>query len=49
MDDVLTMRGVEHNGHEKLTLLELVLQLHGEFRRSLEPIRGHGLTGCGFP
>ena len=33
------MRGVRHNGHEKLTLLELVLQLHGEFRRSLEPIR----------
>jgi DNA-binding MarR family transcriptional regulator len=33
------MRGVTHNGHEKLTLLELVLQLHGEFRRSLEPIR----------
>jgi len=33
------MRGVEHNGHEELTLLELVLQLHGEFRRSLEPIR----------
>lgn len=49
MDDALTMRGVEHNGHEKLTLLELVLQLHGEFRRSLEPIRGRGLTGCGFP
>jgi len=33
------MRGVTRNGHEKLTLLELVLQLHGEFRRSLEPIR----------
>ena len=33
------MRGVKHNGHEKLTLLELVLQLHGEFRSSLEPIR----------
>src|SRR6266849_8604175 len=33
------MRGVEHKGHEELTLLELVLQLHGEFRRSLEPIR----------
>jgi len=33
------MRGVKHNGHEGLTLLELVLQLHGEFRRSLEPIR----------
>jgi len=33
------MRGVEHNDHEELTLLELVLQLYGEFRRSLEPIR----------
>ena len=33
------MRGVEHNGHEKLTLLELVLRVHGEFRRNLEPIR----------
>jgi len=33
------MHGVEHNGHEELTLLELVLRLHGEFRRSLEPIR----------
>jgi DNA-binding MarR family transcriptional regulator len=33
------MRGVEHIVHKELTLLELVLQLHGEFRRSLEPIR----------
>jgi len=33
------MRGVTHNGHEVLTLLELVLRLEGEFRRSLEPIR----------
>jgi DNA-binding MarR family transcriptional regulator len=33
------MRGVEYNGHVEMTLLELVLQLHGEFRRSLEPIR----------
>ena len=33
------MRSVEHNGHEALTLLELVLRLEGEFRRSLEPIR----------
>jgi len=32
------MRGVIHNGDEALTLLELVLHLHGEFRRSLEPI-----------
>jgi DNA-binding MarR family transcriptional regulator len=30
------MQGVEHNGYEELTLLELVLQLHGDFRRSLE-------------
>ena len=27
------------HGYEDLTILELVLQLHGEFRRSLEPIR----------
>ena len=33
------MRGGKYKGDEKLTLLELVLQLHGEFRRSLEPIR----------
>ena len=33
------MRGVKHNGREELTLLELVLQLHSEFRKSLEPIR----------
>jgi DNA-binding MarR family transcriptional regulator len=33
------MRGIKYNGDDKLTLLELVLQLHGEFRRSLEPIR----------
>jgi len=33
------MRGVTHNGHEALTLLELVLRVEGEFRRSLEPIR----------
>jgi DNA-binding MarR family transcriptional regulator len=30
-------RAVKH-GYEDLTILELVLQLHGEFRRSLEPI-----------
>jgi hypothetical protein len=39
------MHGVEHNGYEELTLLELVLQLHGEFRRSLEPIRLTPLQG----
>jgi DNA-binding MarR family transcriptional regulator len=33
------MRGITHKSYEELTLLELVLQLHGEFRRSLEPIR----------
>ena len=33
------MRGVKHNAHEELTLLDLVLLLHGEFRRGLEPIR----------
>lgn len=38
-DDALTMRGVEHDGHEELTLLELVLQLHGKFRTSVAPIR----------
>jgi DNA-binding MarR family transcriptional regulator len=31
-------RAVKH-GYEDLTLLELVLQLHGDFRRRLEPIR----------
>lgn len=38
-DDTLTVQEVKHNGHEKLTLLELVLRVQGEFRRSLEPIR----------
>jgi len=33
------MRSDKNNGHEALTLLELVLRLEGEFRRSLEPIR----------
>jgi len=33
------MQGVECNGDEALTLLELVLRVQGEFRRSLEPIR----------
>jgi DNA-binding MarR family transcriptional regulator len=33
------MRGVKHTSHEELTLLELVLQLYGEFRRRLESIR----------
>jgi DNA-binding MarR family transcriptional regulator len=33
------MLGVRHKDDEKLTLLELVLRLEGEFRRSLEPIR----------
>ena len=33
------MRGIKHKFHEGRTLLELVLQSHGEFRRNLEPIR----------
>ena len=33
------MRGVKHKSHEEVTLLELVLQLHGKFRSSLETIR----------
>jgi len=33
------MRDVEHEDDEKLTLLELVLRVQGDFRRSLEPIR----------
>lgn len=33
------MRSVTHKSHEELTLLELVLQLHGDLRRSLHPIR----------
>ena len=31
------MRGAAHNGHEKLTLLEMVLRLEGEFRSDLPP------------
>ena len=31
-------RAVKH-GYKDLTILELVLQLHGDFRRRLEPIR----------
>ena len=33
------MQGVEQKSDEKLTLLELVLRVQGEFRRRLEPIR----------
>jgi len=32
------MREVKYKSHEKLSLLELALRLHGQFRRSLEPI-----------
>ena len=39
MYNPLTIGRAAQIGHEKLTLVELVLQLHGEFRRSLEPIR----------
>lgn len=35
----LTMRSATQNGDEAQTLLELVLRLEGDFRRSLEPIR----------
>ena len=34
-----TMGRAIYNGDDKLTLLKLVLQLHDEFIRSLEPIR----------
>ena len=40
------MRSVEHNGHKTPTLLELVLRLEGEFRRTLEPIRVTPLQAC---
>ena len=33
------MSKLVHDSPEKPTLLELVLQLHGEFRKCLEPIR----------
>ena len=32
------MPRLKQNDHDEPTRLELVLQLHGEFRRSLEPI-----------
>ena len=35
----MTIERAVKRGYEDLTILELVLQLHGEFRRSLEPIR----------
>jgi hypothetical protein len=38
-DDALTMRSITYKDREELTLLELVRQLHGEFRKNLEPIR----------
>jgi hypothetical protein len=37
--DALTIRSITHKDREELTLLDLVLQLHGEFRKNLEPIR----------
>lgn len=33
------MGSFEHKGAEKVTRLELVLRLHGDFRRSLEPLQ----------
>jgi len=35
----MTRERAEKDGYEDLTILELVLQLHGDFRRRLEPIR----------
>ena len=35
----MTIERAVKNGHENLTTLERVLQLHGQFRRSLEPLR----------
>jgi DNA-binding MarR family transcriptional regulator len=35
----MTMGRARHEDHEALTLLEVVLQLHGELRRCLESIR----------
>jgi DNA-binding MarR family transcriptional regulator len=35
----MTRERAEKDGYEDLTFLELVLQLHGDFRRRLEPIR----------
>ena len=41
------MQGAESNAREELTLLELVLQLNGEFRRILESVRVTPLqAGC---
>jgi len=42
------MRGVEYNGREELTLLKLVLLLHGAFRRRWEPIRVTPLQSDAF-
>jgi DNA-binding MarR family transcriptional regulator len=35
----MTIERSAKNGYEDLTTLERVLQLHGQFRRSLEPLR----------
>jgi DNA-binding MarR family transcriptional regulator len=39
MSDDRSTPDTMYNDQKELTLLELVLQLHGEFRRSVEPIR----------
>ena len=44
-DDALTMRSVTHNGHEKLTLLELVLQL-GEINGDILLSMRHRTVAC---
>jgi DNA-binding MarR family transcriptional regulator len=35
----MTKERAVKNGHEDVTTLERVLQLHGQFRRNLEPLR----------
>ena len=35
----MTIERAVKNGHENMPTLERVLQLHGQFRRSLEPLR----------
>ncbi len=40
------MGGIKRMGMKDSTLLELVLRLHGQFRRSLEPLRVTPLQAC---
>ena len=43
------MGGIERNGHEELTLLELLLHLEGTIRRRLAPIRVTPLQAGALP